>query len=179
MIPSSFVFLLLSVIIVVANKHRGKHEKHEKLRGQQEFHHQPSCFSFKSPTYMNQDFFEFSLDSSSTITSYVLHVDTRKASLNRGCLVSWTFYGSVGEKGVAPINADDPALTVVDAQFNVDFSVPEDPHKPDLFIYNISNLFTSNQTYQYVGFVGVLNPPLSTPFSFRFTNPVTQVDFCP
>ena len=165
---STSILLLLSMS-TAAKKHRGKQEQ---LRGQPK-----SFFSFRSPTYMNLDFFEFSLNTGSTISSYVLHVDTSVALLNYGYLVSWTLYGAVGENGTAPTSPDDPSWNVVDAQFNVDFSVPENNLNPGLFTYKVSNLFNSNQTYQYFGIVGVINPPFTMPTTIRFINPVVEVDF--
>ena len=125
---------------------------------------------------MNQDFFEFSMNSSTTISSYVLHVDASKALLFCRYLFSWTLYGSIGENGIAPTSPDDPSWNVIDAQFNVDFSMPPTLN-PGHFTYNVVKHDTV--AYRYFGFVGVIVPLFSPSLQpYQFINPVTGVDFC-
>ena len=126
---------------------------------------------------VNANFLEFSLNASTTISSYAFHVDTSIAVFDFGYKTSWTLYGSLGSNGTAPTSPSDPSWVLVDSQSDVDFSLPQDPLNPGLFTYTFVN--GTSVTYQYFGFVSTLIPPTNPLYALKpFTNPVTQVDFC-
>ena len=123
---------------------------------------------------LSTHFWEFSLNASTSISSYALHVDPIVASLDAGYLTSWTLYGSNGSNGTAPTSPLDSSWVFVDSQANVDFSIPQPglPLSPDVFHYPLP----APVTYQYFGFVANLTAPVNATTSF--VDPVTQVDFC-
>ena len=124
---------------------------------------------------LSAHFWEFSLNASTTISSYVLYVDASIASLDAGYLTSWTLYGSLGSaNGTAPTSPSDPSWVFVDAQTDVDFSIPQPglPIRPDVFYYPLN----ASVTFQYFGFVGSLTAPVNA--TAPFVDPVTSVKFC-
>ena len=142
-----------------------------------------TCYRFHSPTFvdLSAKFWEFSLNASTTISSYAFRVDDDIVSSDPGYLVSWTLYGSLGSSdGTAPTSPSDPSWVFVDAQTDVDFSSPE----TDLFTpglpFRSSEVFyyplNSSVTFQYFGFVGSVTPPLNS--TVTFADPIIAVKFC-
>ena len=137
-----------------------------------------TCYRFKSPSFvdLSAHFWEFSLNASTTISSYAFRVYNDLATEDAGYLVSWTLYGSLGSaNGTAPTSPSDPSWVLVDTQTNVDFSqlfTPGFPLRDDVFYYPLN----TSVTFQYFGFVGSLTAPANA--TSPFIDPIKSVKFC-
>ena len=123
------------------------------------------------------------LNASITIQSYSILIDTgyffrHFIYFNTGYLTTWTLYGTIrSSNGTTPIFPSDPSWMILDIQYNIDFSNPQDFHNPGLFTYTIVN--GASVSYQYFKFVTTLIPPTDSLEAAKpYANPVLQVDFC-